>query len=219
MRCAAASRPCASPTGGCARGEDPVLQGGDLCPSERRLRPGWGMVCQAEGTCALGRGLCIPGRDLCPAEGTLRTERGDPVPCRGKAAPGDGTLYPREGTCAQQKGVCTLKGDTLCHSEAVSGDWDPVPCRRDHVLGRGKVELCVLQKGPVPSRREIKPGWGVGGGNPVLRGGEAAPGDGDFVPCRRDHVLRRGETAPRGRAQGGNPVPCREYSELQGGRP
>lgn len=82
------------------------------------------------------------------------------------------------------------------------------------MLGRGKVELCILQKGPVPSRREVK--LGMGGGNPVLRGEEAAPGDGDFVPCRRDHVLRRGERKGTGREIH---ALQRVYSELRGGRP
>lgn len=115
-----------------------VLGGGDLCSGE-------GTLFSREGTFGQHKGHCAPGGEpcLCPAEGKLR--------------PGLGTLYPRERTCAQQKGGCALRGDTLCHSEAVSGDGDPVPCRRDHVLGRGKVELCVLQEGPVPSRREVKP--------------------------------------------------------------
>lgn len=137
--CAAPRRADRAPLGqeGCACGEDPLLQGGDLCPSERRLRSGKGVMCWAEGTCAPGRAPCTPGRDLWLAQGTLRTGRGTLCPAEGKLCPGIGTLYPRERTCAQQKGGCALRGDTVCHSEAVSGDGDPVPCRRDHVLGRG----------------------------------------------------------------------------------
>lgn len=62
--------------------------------------------------------------------------------------------------------------------------------------------LCPTEGTYAESRREAEPG----GGNPVLREGEDVPGDGDFVPCRRDHVLGRGETAPRG---GGPSAPQR----------
>lgn len=126
-------------------------------------------------------------------------------PAGGKLRPGMETLYPREGTCSQQKG-----GDTLCHSEASSGDGDPVSCRRDHVLGRGEAAsrewiLCPLvQRGPVRSRREAEPREV---GTPcVLQGEEDILGDGDLVPCRRDHVLGGGETVPRG---GGPSAPQR----------
>lgn len=147
----------------------PIRQ--EAAPGEVNRVPGRGDLC------APGRGPCILGGDLSPAEGRLRPKRGTLCPARGKLSPGMETLYPREGTCARQKGGCSRGGDTLCHSEAESGDGDPVPCRRDHVLDRGET---------APSG-----------------GGPSAPQRGDCVtgrePCNLQMVLctpRRATLAP-----------------------
>lgn len=151
MRCAAVSRECAPRTGGCARGGDPLLQGGYLCRSEWRLRRG-------SEPCARRRGPVLRGGDPVPRVGTFAQQRGD---------------------CTPEGGSCALQGESCARA------WRP----------------CILERGPVPSRREAAPGEETPCVTLKLR-----PDDGDPVPCRRDHVLGRGETAPRG---GGTNAPQR----------
>lgn len=88
-----------------------------------------------------------------------------------------GDPVPREGTFAQQRGDCTPEGVSCAlQGESCARAWRP----------------CILERGPVPSRRETAPGEETPCVTLKLR-----PDDGDPVSCRRDHVLGREETAPR----------------------